>query len=138
MPPPDGLSAEEMRRLEQDTREGMEQRIQYLYSIQAMLDTSIIMMQQYCAAIAAASRLASYILFRRPFVSFCQYRIEVVSTFLTVEHYFSFSICRQGISPRLRKLQMSSLCSQLFLISEILRCVKFLTTWFATVPFKFK
>ncbi|XP_073993801.1 septin interacting protein 3 isoform X2 [Rhodnius prolixus] len=61
MPPPDGLSAEEMRRLEQDTREGMEQRIQYLYSIQAMLDTSIIMMQQYCAAIAAASRASNLI-----------------------------------------------------------------------------
>ncbi|KAK9496875.1 hypothetical protein O3M35_012902 [Rhynocoris fuscipes] len=52
VPPRQGLSMEELKRLEKDTREGLEQRIQCLYTIQNMLDTAVLMMQQYTAAVA--------------------------------------------------------------------------------------
>lgn len=56
MPPPESLSDEEIRRLELQTREGLEARVRCLQNIQVLLDTSVMMMAQYCAAAAASQR----------------------------------------------------------------------------------
>lgn len=51
MPPADftGLSEEELRRMEEAGRTGIEARLRCLRNIQLLLDTSVIMMQQYVA-----------------------------------------------------------------------------------------
>lgn len=57
MPPFQGLSDEDLRRLESQTREGLEARIRCLENIQTLLDVSVVMMQQYCAAASVASKI---------------------------------------------------------------------------------
>lgn len=52
MPPFENLSDEELRRLESQTREGLEARVRCLQNIQTLLDVSVVMLQQYCAAAA--------------------------------------------------------------------------------------
>lgn len=55
LPPFHGLSDEELRKLESETREGLEARIRCLQNIQTLLDASVIMMQQYCAAVSVSN-----------------------------------------------------------------------------------
>ncbi|XP_046659106.1 E3 ubiquitin-protein ligase synoviolin A isoform X3 [Homalodisca vitripennis] len=57
MPPADlaGLSPEQLRQMEEANREGVEARLRCLHNIQLLLDTSVLMMQQYTAAAAAAA-----------------------------------------------------------------------------------
>lgn len=56
MPPFQGLSDDDLRKLESQTREGLEARIRCLENIQTLLDVSVVMMQQYCAAASVASK----------------------------------------------------------------------------------
>ncbi|CAG2062408.1 unnamed protein product, partial [Timema podura] len=51
-----GLSVEELRRLEGNMRENVEGRIQCLKNIQALLDASVLLMQQYSLAAATSYR----------------------------------------------------------------------------------
>lgn len=54
MPPPNfsGLSMEELLRMEGNTRENIEARLQCLRNIQLLLDASVTMMQQYASVVA--------------------------------------------------------------------------------------
>lgn len=56
MPPFENLSDEELRRLESQTREGLEARVRCLQNIQTLLDVSVVMLQQYCAAAAVGQQ----------------------------------------------------------------------------------
>ncbi|XP_075222748.1 septin interacting protein 3 [Lycorma delicatula] len=65
MPPPippadfSGLSNEELRRMEDSAREGIEARLRCLRNIQLLLDASVVLMQQYSASAAVAATQAS-------------------------------------------------------------------------------
>lgn len=68
MPPPADLSQltpEQLEQMEQATRAGVEARLQCLRNIQLLLDASVVLMQQYSASAAVASRsiTISYCLF---------------------------------------------------------------------------
>lgn len=56
MPPADfsGLSEAELRKMEEAGRVGVEARLQCLRNIQLLLDSSVVMMQQYTASAAVA------------------------------------------------------------------------------------
>ncbi|KAL1114940.1 hypothetical protein AAG570_007763 [Ranatra chinensis] len=53
MPPSSGLTDEELRRMESQSREGVEARLRCLQNIQRLLDASVLLMQQYSAAAVA-------------------------------------------------------------------------------------
>lgn len=65
MPPPippadfSGLSEEELHRMEDSAREGIEARLRCLRNIQLLLDASVVLMQQYSASAAVAAAQAS-------------------------------------------------------------------------------
>ncbi|XP_014288312.1 E3 ubiquitin-protein ligase synoviolin A [Halyomorpha halys] len=56
LPPFESLSDEELRILENQMRVGLEARISCLQNIQTLLDTSVVMMQQYCSVTAIAQQ----------------------------------------------------------------------------------
>lgn len=59
LPPFESLSDEELRTLESQMRVGLEARINCLQNIQTLLDTSVVMMQQYCSVTALAQQRAA-------------------------------------------------------------------------------
>lgn len=61
LPPTDytGLSDEELRRMEADTREAIEARLSCLRNVRLLLDAASTLMQQHAAAAAAAAAAAS-------------------------------------------------------------------------------